>query len=55
MNAEPTPTTPEVEPPEQASRCDCCDQLKYGCTDVVAYGLDTHACPQCRGLDEDGE
>jgi hypothetical protein len=37
------------------SQCDCCGELKYGCIDVVAYGLDTHACPACRGHAEDDD
>jgi hypothetical protein len=36
---------------ERLSQCDCCGKMKAGCEDVVAYGLDTHACPQCRGYD----
>ena len=34
---------------ERMSECDCCAAMKYGCEDVIAYGLDTHACPECRG------
>lgn len=37
---------------ENLSQCDCCGEMKYNCRDVVAYGLDTHACPACLGDDE---
>ena len=45
--------SPEEE--ELASECDCCGKLKYGCVDLVYQGMDTHACPQCRFEDDDGE
>jgi hypothetical protein len=38
--------------PEHASQCDCCGKLKHGCVDIVAFGMDTHACPECRGVDD---
>jgi hypothetical protein len=40
---------------ERLSECDCCGKMKAGCVDIVAYGLDTHACPQCRGLEGDDD
>ena len=40
---------------ERASECDCCGKLKYGCVDLTYMGMDTHACPQCRFEDDDGE
>ena len=45
-----------TEPEEHASECDCCGRMQTGCVDIVAYGLDTHACPECRdAVDEDDE
>ena len=44
-----------VDPPEEyASECDCCGKMKVGCVDLVWAGMDTHACPECRG-EEDNE
>lgn len=31
--------------------CDCCGQMKEGVTFLIVYGLDTFACPECRGLE----
>ena len=31
------------------SECDCCGLNKVGCIDLVYMGMDTHACPECRG------
>ena len=33
------------------SECDCCGLNKVGCIDLVYMGMDTHACPECRGQD----
>lgn len=43
------PRTDNDEPEGDASECDCCGKLKYGCVNIVAFGIDTHACPECRG------
>ena len=37
------------EAEERVSECDCCQQMKAGCVDLVYLGMDTHACPECRG------
>jgi hypothetical protein len=37
---------------EFLSCCDCCGEMKYGCVDLVFMGMDTHACPTCRGEPE---
>ena len=35
---------------EHLSECDCCGKISYDCEDCIAPGgLDTHACPECRG------
>ena len=34
---------------ERVSECDACGELKSGCRDLVYMGMDTHACPECRG------
>ena len=39
----------EYDEDQHVSECDCCGKMKAGCRDVVYLGMDTHACPQCRG------
>jgi len=39
---------------EHRSECDACGKMKYDCRDVVYLGMDTHACPECRGDDPYG-
>ena len=39
---------------ERLSECDCCGQMKYGCRNIIAMGMDTHACEECMG-NEEGE
>jgi hypothetical protein len=31
------------------SQCDCCGKYKADCVDLTWHGMDTHACPECRG------
>jgi hypothetical protein len=43
---------------DKLSECDCCAQMKAGCINTTTGGsfpMDVHACPQCRGADEDDE
>jgi hypothetical protein len=36
------------------SQCDCCGDYKLGCTNsVTSFGMDVHACPKCRGVDDE--
>lgn len=35
--------------------CDCCDKGPRELSFVVAYGLETWACWECRGEDEPGD
>jgi hypothetical protein len=44
-----------TNPEEFLTQCDACGELKYGCVDLIAYGLDTHACPKCRNEAEDDD
>ena len=38
---------------ERLSECDCCGKMSYDCEDCIAPGgMDTHACPACRGEDK---
>ena len=37
---------------ERRSECDCCGKMKYDCVDLVYLGMDTHACPACRGEED---
>ena len=40
----------EMDAEDRLSECDCCGKMKYGCEDCIAPGgMDTHACPECRG------
>jgi hypothetical protein len=41
---------------ELVSQCDCCGKMKAGCVDMTIGGrfpIDVHACPECRGDEED--
>lgn len=38
----------EPEPEPDLMQCDCCGQMKEGVIFVVAHGLDTYACEECR-------
>lgn len=38
---------------ERLTQCDCCGLMKPHCTDLTGYGLETHACLSCRGIEED--
>ena len=35
------------------SQCDCCGEYKPDCEDRTWRGMDVHACPKCRGAEED--
>ncbi len=38
---------------ELRSECDACGEMKYDCRDIVFRGMDVHACPKCRGCEDD--
>ena len=48
-----TPYDDRLPPDEIESECDCCGQMKYGCRDIIAYGMDTHGCTECLGDETD--
>ena len=35
---------------EGCKECDCCGLIKPGVSFCVAYGIDTYACDDCRGI-----
>jgi hypothetical protein len=46
-------TEPDLLDDRLVSCCDCCGEYKPGCEDLTWNGMDVHACPKCRGGDDD--
>ena len=44
---------PNMPDERLVSQCDCCGEYKHDCEDRTWRGMDVHACPKCRGAEED--